>query len=79
MYKRDKASGLEESFQYDRDGTLKAAISQGMRYDYTYYSNGLLKNKSASGRMLLQYEYDLNGNKTKQTDLTGKTYGISLQ
>ena len=44
-----------------------------MRYSYSYYANGSLKEKSASGKRLLSYEYDLNGNKIKQTDVTGKT------
>jgi RHS repeat-associated protein len=44
-----------------------------MHYSYSYYNNGKLKEKSASGKRLLSYEYDLNGNKIKQTDVTGKT------
>ena len=44
-----------------------------MYYSYSYYNNGKLKEKSASGKRLLSYEYDLNGNKIKQTDVTGKT------
>ena len=44
-----------------------------MRYSYSYYANGSLKEKSASGKRLLSYSYDLNGNKIKQTDVTGKT------
>ena len=43
-----------------------------MRYDYEYYPDGSLKAKKASGKTLLSYEYDLNGNKTAQTDFTGK-------
>jgi YD repeat-containing protein len=41
--------------------------------DYSYYPDGSLKEKKASGRTLLHYTYDLNGNKTSQTDFTGKT------
>ncbi|WP_199884115.1 RHS repeat domain-containing protein [Anaerosinus massiliensis] len=44
-----------------------------MRYGYSYYPDGKLKAKTASGRTLLAYEYDLNGNKIRQTDVTGKT------
>jgi YD repeat-containing protein len=44
-----------------------------MRYSYSYYADGRLKEKTASGRRLLAYEYDLNGNKIRQTDVTGKT------
>ena len=54
------------------DGMLKYAISDGMRYDYTYYEDGYLKEKSASGKRLLHFEYDLNGNRIMQQDLTGK-------
>jgi RHS repeat-associated protein len=44
-----------------------------MRYSYSYHADGRLKEKTASGRRLLAYEYDLNGNKIRQTDVTGKT------
>ncbi|MCC5463781.1 RHS repeat domain-containing protein [Pelosinus baikalensis] len=60
-------------YEYHPDGKLKAAISQGMRYGYRYYADGRLQEKAASGRRLLSYEYDLNGNKIRQTDVTGKT------
>jgi RHS repeat-associated protein len=71
--KRVKDGTLAEAFGYHADGTLKYATSQGMRYDYSYYPDGSLKEKKASGRTLLHYTYDLNGNKTSQTDFTGKT------
>ena len=64
---------LRESYEYYPDGSIKSAIAEGMRYSYSYYTNGSLKEKSASGKRLLSYEYDLNGNKIKQTDVTGKT------
>lgn len=60
-------------YEYCPDGKLKAAIAQGMRYGYRYYADGRLQEKAASGRRLLSYEYDLNGNKVRQTDVTGKT------
>ena len=43
-----------------------------MRYSYAYDSMGRLAEKSASGRTLLSLAYDLNGNLTRQTDVTGK-------
>ena len=43
-----------------------------MRYDYAYYQGGLLKEKKASGKVLISYEYDSLGKKISQTDLTGK-------
>ena len=71
--KLERKSGLRESYEYYPDGSIKSAIAEGMRYSYSYYTNGSLKEKSASGKRLLSYEYDLNGNKIKQTDVTGKT------
>ena len=43
-----------------------------MQYRYTYYDNGRLKEKQASGRTLLAYAYDLSGNVVSRRDLTGK-------
>ena len=71
--KLERKSGLRETYEYYPDGSIKSAIAEGMRYSYSYYTNGSLKEKSASGKRLLSYEYDLNGNKIKQTDVTGKT------
>ena len=55
-------------------GTLprRQATGGGMQYRYTYYDNGRLKEKQASGRTLLAYAYDLSGNITSRRDLTGK-------
>ena len=71
--KLERKSGIRETYEYYPDGSIKSAIAEGMRYSYSYYTNGSLKEKSASGKRLLSYEYDLNGNKIKQTDVTGKT------
>ena len=71
--KLERKSGLRENYEYYPDGSIKAAIAEGMYYSYSYYNSGKLKEKSASGKRLLSYEYDLNGNKIKQTDVTGKT------
>ena len=51
---------------------MKAAISAGMHYSYEYDVMGRITRKSASGRTLLAYGYDLNGNLTTQHDVTGK-------
>ena len=48
-------------------------IGGGMRYDYTYYPDRKLHEKKASGRILLSFQYDLNGNKVWQSDITGKS------
>lgn len=69
---KDTQSGLTESWEYDPMGRLTAATGGGMRYEYAYYQGGLLKEKKASGRTLVDYEYDQLGRKTSQTDLTGK-------
>ena len=67
-----KAEDLSESFEYTAEGLLKSAISRGMRYGYEYDAMGRLERKTASGRTLLSYAYDLNGNLTRQEDVTGK-------
>ncbi|MBD5464500.1 MAG: hypothetical protein HDR22_01530, partial [Lachnospiraceae bacterium] len=38
-------TGLKDVWEYDRMGRLKSAIGGGMRYEYNYYENGLLKEK----------------------------------
>ena len=43
-----------------------------MQYNYTYDIMGRIASKSASGRTLISYEYDKNGNKIKEIDVTGK-------
>ena len=68
-------TGLTESWEYDSMGRLKSAIGGGMRYEYSYYQNGLLREKKASGRTLLSYAYDLDGNKVSRRDITGKETG----
>jgi len=50
-----------------------------MRYDYTYYPDGSLKEKRASGKTLVSYAYDLNGNKIEQTDISGKKTSLSFR
>ena len=79
--KEGTSERISESFQYYPDGRLKTAIAGGMRYEYTYDVRGRLKRKSASGRELISYGYDLNGNKISQRDVTGNVteyrYGIS--
>ncbi len=66
------AERLRESWEYDAMGRLTTATGGGMQYRYTYYDNGRLKEKQASGRTLLAYAYDLSGNVVSRRDLTGK-------
>ncbi len=47
-------------------------ISLGMQYNYIYDVMGRIASKSASGCALIAYEYDKNGNKTKEIDVTEK-------
>ena len=63
---------LRESWEYDAMGRLTTATGGGMQYRYTYYDNGRLREKQASGRTLIAYAYDLSGNITSRRDLTGK-------
>ena len=55
-------------------GTLprRQATGGGMQYRYTYYDNGRLKEKQASGRTLLAYAYNLSGYVVSRRNLTGK-------
>ena len=66
------AGELSEKYEYTPEGLLKSAIFQGMRYSYTYHAMGRLKEKTASGRRLLAFVYDWNGNRTAQEDVSGK-------
>ena len=66
------AGELSERDQYTPEGLLKSAISGGMHYSYTYDTMGRMKEKTASGRKLLAFAYDKNGNLTGQEDVTGK-------
>lgn len=70
--KENKQTGEQEVFGYTKEGLLKYAIAGGMRYDYTYDACGRLKEKKASGKCLLSNSYDLNGNRIRQRDVTGK-------
>ena len=64
LYRRVKDGTEAESYQYTPEGFMKAAISAGMHYTYEYDPMGRIIRKSASGRTLLAYGYDLNGNLT---------------
>ena len=72
LYRREKGSLQGDFYEYTPEGLLKSAISGHMAYSYTYDAMGRLSKKSASGRTLLSLEYDGNGNRTRQTDVTGK-------
>ncbi len=83
LERRAKAPGAEvselsERYEYTAEGLLRSAIARsgtgditrGMRYSYAHDCMGRLAEKSASGRTLLSLTYDLNGNLTRQEDVT---------
>ena len=70
--KSEETEELSEVYEYTQEGLLKSALSQGMRYSYTYDVMDRLMRKMASGRTLLVLDYDRNGNMISQTDVTGK-------
>ncbi len=72
IYRKENKTGLYESYQYTPDGLLKAAVTEGIAYQYLYDKKGQLKEKRSSGKVLLSYDYDKNGNLIKQRDITGK-------
>ena len=63
---------VQESFGYLPDGKLSHAIGNGMRYEYAYDCMNRLVRKTASGKMLLENRYDLNGNRIGRKDISGK-------
>ncbi|WP_250278723.1 EndoU domain-containing protein [[Clostridium] colinum] len=72
LYRKTKDNSVQEIYKYSKEGYLENAISNGMQYNYTYDIMGRIENKTASGRTLISYEYDKNGNKIKELDITGK-------
>ncbi len=70
--KKTSGEQLSERYEYTPEGLLQSAIAQGMRYTYTYDTVGRPIEKKASGRTLLTFAYDRNGNLIHQTDVTGK-------
>ena len=72
LYRREKGGAQGDFYKYTPDGLLKSAVSDGMRYSYEYDAMGRMIRKSASGRTLLALAYDGNGNKVRQTDVSGK-------
>ena len=76
LFKKEKDGAQGDFYEYTPEGLLKCAISAGMRYAYEYDEMGRMIRKSASGRTLLALEYDKNGNKVRQIDVTGKLFSI---
>ena len=76
LFKKEKDGAQGDFYEYTPEGLLKCAFSQGMRYAYEYDEMGRMTRKSASGRTLLALEYDRDGNKVRQVDVTGKLTGF---
>ena len=72
LYRKTKNNSLQEIYEYSKEGYLISSISNGMKYNYTYDIMGRIESKKASGRTLIAYKYDRNGNKIKEVDITGK-------
>jgi len=71
-YRGCETTKEQDLYGYLPNAQLSYAIGGGMRYDYDYDDFGRLLTKRASGKTLLSYVYDLNGNKIRQTDVSGK-------
>ena len=72
LNRKTKNNSLQEIYEYSKEGYLISSISNGMKYNYTYDIMGRIESKKASGRTLIAYKYDRNGNKIKEVDITGK-------
>ncbi len=69
----ESGGNQSERWGYYPDGRLAYAEGGNRRYDYSYHLSGLLKEKRCGNRVLVGYEYDLDGNITVMTDHTGKS------
>lgn len=72
LFTKVKGDDYGDFYEYTPEGLLKSAVSKGMRYTYEYDNMERLRRKSASGRTLLELEYDKNGNQISLSDITGK-------
>ena len=70
LYRRERGSLQEDFYEYTSEGLLKSAISERMSCSYTYDAMGHLSKKSANGRTRLSLEYDGNGNRIRQRNVT---------
>ncbi|WP_309249111.1 RHS repeat-associated core domain-containing protein [Clostridium estertheticum] len=64
---------IDQRYNYNEDGTLKNAYTGNMLYEYNFNAEGMLESKSASGKTLLNYDYDKNNNIKTIKDITGKS------
>ena len=59
------------TWRYDSLGRLVHAVCNGHAYEYTYDSQGNLKEKRANGKLLVSYTYNRTGNITEIKDPAG--------
>ena len=59
------------TWRYDSLGRLIHAVCDGHSYEYTYDSQGNLKEKRSNGKLLVSYTYDSTGNITEIKDPAG--------
>ncbi|WP_259473532.1 RHS repeat domain-containing protein [Clostridium estertheticum] len=64
---------IDQRYNYNEDGTLKNAYTGNMLYEYSFNDEGMLESKSASGKTLLNYDYDKNNNIKTIKDISGKS------
>lgn len=69
--KKTSTGSLEELYLYNKDGSLLAAINSETVDTFEYTPNSYLKTKARNGKMLLDYQYNKNGNVSKVTDSLG--------
>lgn len=68
-------NGGETTYTYNmyHDLVKREHKASGLQEVYGYRKDGSLHEKKASGKTLLSFRYDLNGNKIRQSDITGKS------
>ncbi len=66
-------TGEEEKYLYNKDGSLLGAIGFTGVDTFEYTSAGQLLRKLRNGKLVLEYDYDKNGNVKRVTDVTGQT------
>lgn len=59
---KHKIDVIEQTYKYNKDGSLKAAYFDNKGYQYKYNIEGLLESKSLSGKEIIRYTYDKNNN-----------------
>ncbi len=69
--KKSKTDNIYNLFDYNLDGTLSKAISDGISYTYIYDNEGKILSKSNNSKILFKHKYDENGNLTESIDLSG--------